>query len=90
MSRLIKICIFCVFIILPFFINLKQSFSYLSGYNENHNKNGIYFKEAYNFYKGGNYKKAAGMFWLYTLKGRLLSDYALYYQGICFVKLKEI
>ncbi len=89
MSRLIKICIFCVFIILPFFIKLKQSFSYLSGYNEKYNKNGIYFKEAYNFYKGGNYKKAAGMFWLYTLKGRLLSDYALYYQGICFVKLKE-
>ncbi|MDA8304129.1 MAG: transglycosylase SLT domain-containing protein [Deltaproteobacteria bacterium] len=68
---------------------MKQSFSYLSGYNEKYNKNEIYFKEAYNFYKGGNYKKAAGLFWLYTLKGRLLDGYALYYQGICFVKLKE-
>lgn len=81
MSKLIKICIFCVFIVLPFFTNLKQSFA--------HNKNEIYFKEAYNFYKNGNYKKAAGLFWLYTLKGRLLGGYALYYQGICFVKLKE-
>ncbi len=89
MSKLIKICIFCIFIALPFFINLKQSFSYLSSYNEKHNKNEIYFKKAYSFYKNGNYKKAAGLFWLYTLKGRLLTGYALYYQGICFIKLKE-
>ncbi len=89
MSKLIRIWIFCLFIALPLFISLKQSFSYLGGYNEKHNKNEIYFKEAYNFYKAGNYKRAAGLFWLYTLKGRLLTGYALYYQGICFVKLKE-
>ncbi len=45
------------------------------------------FKEGYKFYRNGNYKKAAGFFWLYTdKKGKFLYDYSLYYQGVCFMK----
>ncbi len=49
-----------------------------------------YFKEGYKFYKAGNYKRAAGLFWLYTVKrGKLLYDYSLYYQGLCFIKTRS-
>ncbi len=49
-----------------------------------------YFKEGYKFYKAGNYKKAAGLFWLYTVKrGKFLYDYSLYYQGLCFIKTRS-
>ncbi|MHB8292245.1 MAG: lytic transglycosylase domain-containing protein [bacterium] len=49
-----------------------------------------YFKEGYKFYKAGNYKKATGLFWLYTAKrGKFLYDYSLYYQGLCFIKTRN-
>ncbi|MHB8231727.1 MAG: lytic transglycosylase domain-containing protein [bacterium] len=51
--------------------------------------NGLYFKNAYNNYMRGRYKRAAGQFWLYTARGGILKNYALYYQGLCFFKLKE-
>jgi len=52
-----------------------------------HHKHLKIFKEGYKFYKNGNYRKAAGFFWLYTAKkGMFLYDYSLYYQGVCFIK----
>lgn len=47
------------------------------------------FKKGFEYYRNGMYKAAAAQFWLYCLKGGLLNDYALYFQGISFIKLKE-
>ncbi len=76
--------------------NLKPSYSInfvnlfkIGNYPNINYSNEIYFKNAYKDYKHGNYKRAAGLFWLYTVKGRLLRGYALYYEGICLLKLKE-
>ncbi|MFW0883984.1 lytic transglycosylase domain-containing protein [Candidatus Acidulodesulfobacterium sp. H_13] len=76
--------------------NLKPSYSInfvnllkINNYPSINYSNEIYFKNAYKDYKHGNYKRAAGLFWLYTVKGRLLRGYALYYEGICLLKLKE-
>ncbi len=83
MPKLLKILFFSlpIIIFISVFINAERSFAYTT--------NDVYFKEAYNFYKIGNCKKAESLFWLYTLKGRLLVSYSLYYQGVCFVKLKD-
>ena len=51
--------------------------------------NAVIFKKAYDNYMQGRYKEAAGGFWLYSAKGSLLKDYALYYQGLSLFKLKE-
>lgn len=76
--------------------NLKPSYSAnfvnlfkIGNYPNINYSNEIYFKNAYKDYKLGNYKRAAGLFWLYTVKGRLLRGYALYYEGISLLKLKE-
>ena len=61
----------------------KNTYPYLNYKNE------IHFKKAYDNYLRGRYKQAAGQFWLYTIKGRLLINYALYYQGLSLFKLKE-
>lgn len=84
MPKLLKIFIFflpVIFFISAFFLNSGQSFAYTTS--------DLYFKKAYNFYKSGNYKRAEGLFWLYMLKGRLLAGYALYYQGLGFIKSKD-
>ena len=58
-----------------------------NGVLKKHHKHLKIFKEGYKFYKNGNYKKAAGLFWLYTdKKGKFLYNYSLYYQGVCFIK----
>ena len=61
----------------------KNTYPYLNYSNE------IIFKKAYDNYMSGRYKSAAGQFWFYALKGRLLKNYALYYQGLSLFKLKE-
>ncbi len=59
------------------------SYSYFNRRNE------IIFKKAYDNYSRGMYKPAADQFRLYGVKGSLLKDYALYYQGLSLFKLKE-
>ena len=61
----------------------KNTYPYLNYSNE------IIFKKAYDNYLRGKYKSAAGQFWFYALKGKLLKNYALYYQGLSLFKLKE-
>ncbi len=65
----------------------NANYKYKTNYKPRHLN---YFKEGYKFYKAGNYKKAAGLFWLYTAKrGKFLYDYSLYYQGLCFIKTRS-
>ena len=61
----------------------KNAYPYLNFGNE------VIFKKAYDNYMRGRYEPSAGQFWLYALKGRLLRNYALYYQGLSLFKLKE-
>ncbi len=61
----------------------KNTYPYLNYSNE------IIFKKAYDNYLRGRYKSAAGQFRFYALKGKLLKNYALYYQGLSLFKLKE-
>jgi soluble lytic murein transglycosylase len=67
------------------FTNLlnKNNYPYLNYSNE------IYFKQAYNDYIHGDWKNAAGLFWLYSDKGKALIKYSFYYEGVCLFNLKE-
>ncbi len=65
-------------------LTIRNAFSF-----NNPNDRNNYFKQAYFLYRSKNYEKSVRLFWLYTLKGKLLDDYALYYQGLCFIKLRD-
>ncbi|MDA8298481.1 MAG: lytic transglycosylase domain-containing protein [Deltaproteobacteria bacterium] len=55
----------------------------------NYNNEGV-FKKAFNSFVSGRYKTAAGEFWLYLHRGgKTLGNFALYYQGLSFINLKE-
>lgn len=99
---MLKVFFIAIIIISVIFLSLNPKLSYSYSFNfssvnflnPNVNPrlnyaNEIIFKEAYNNYMNGKYKQAAGQFWLYTTRANLLENYALYYQGLCFIKLKE-
>ena len=68
-------------------IKKKENYADENDALKKHHKHLKIFKEGYKFYINGNYRKAAGFFWLYTdKKGKFLYDYSLYYQGVCFIK----
>lgn len=67
----------------PFGFLSKNAYPHINYRNE------IYFKNAFADYSRGNYKKAAALFRLYAAEGKLLKNYALYYRGLCFFKLKH-
>ena len=55
----------------------------------NYNNEAV-FKKAFNSFVSGRYKVAAGEFWLYLHDGgTTLGNFALYYQGLSFINLKE-
>ncbi|MCL6120223.1 MAG: lytic transglycosylase domain-containing protein [Deltaproteobacteria bacterium] len=55
----------------------------------NYNNESV-FKKAFNNFVSGRYKAAAGKFWLYLHDGgTTLGNFALYYQGLSFINLKE-
>ena len=55
----------------------------------NYNNEAV-FKKAFNSFVSGRYKTAGAEFWLYLHDGgTTLGNFALYYQGLSFINLKE-
>ena len=71
------------------FSNIPVNFFASGNYPHLNYRNETVFKRAFENYLRGKYKKAAGQFWLYTLSGKILKNYALYYEGLSLFKIKE-
>ncbi|MGC8554581.1 MAG: transglycosylase SLT domain-containing protein [Candidatus Acidulodesulfobacterium sp.] len=93
-KKILLVFIVYSFTLLSFFL-CGTAFSYTDYLSKNaepylnYNKEAV-FKKAFNSFVSGRYKTAAGEFWLYLhRRGTTLGNFALYYQGLSFINLKE-
>ena len=96
MKKFFLFAYIALFIFVPFnFFLSADAFSFVNYLRKNtkpylnyHNE--TVFKKAFNDFISGRYKTASEEFWLYLHRGgKTLGNFALYYQGLSFINLKE-